>query len=66
MTEILCQPFSGSYGLWASLAPERTIRALLALAVRKGGRLAAFDRSIPLGAVVGATPESLAVIARVA
>lgn len=36
---------------------------LLGLAVRRDGRLATFDRSIPLRAVVGAKPESLAVIA---
>jgi len=35
---------------------------LLALATRMGGRLATFDASIPLRAVVGATPENLAVI----
>ena len=31
-----------------------------------GGRLATFDRTIPLGAVVGASPASLAVVAPVA
>jgi hypothetical protein len=36
---------------------------LLGLAVRMGGRLATFDRTIPLAAVVGATPERLAVVA---
>jgi toxin-antitoxin system PIN domain toxin len=35
---------------------------LLGLAQKNGGRLATFDRSIPLGAVVGATPGTLAVI----
>lgn len=35
---------------------------LLALAVKMGGRLATFDRSIPVSAVVGATRDSLAVI----
>lgn len=35
---------------------------LLALAKRKGGRLATFDRSIPLGVVAGARSEHLAVI----
>ena len=35
---------------------------LLALARRRGGRLATFDRSIPLGAVVGARPEHLEII----
>ncbi len=35
---------------------------LLALAVRNEGRLATFDRSIPLKAVVGAKPEHLLVI----
>jgi predicted nucleic acid-binding protein len=38
---------------------------LLGLAVQMGGRLATFDRTIPLGAVVGATPASLAVVAAV-
>lgn len=38
---------------------------LLGLAVRMGGRLATFDRTIPVGAVRGATPESLAVIGSV-
>lgn len=38
---------------------------LLALAVRRGGRLATFDRSIPVSAVVGATRDTLAVIAPV-
>ncbi len=37
--------------------------ALLALAVRMDGCLATFDRTIPVSAVVGATRESLAVIA---
>ena len=36
---------------------------LLGLARKRGGRLATFDRSIPLGAVVGAGPDALAVIA---
>ena len=36
---------------------------LLGLAVNRKGRLATFDRAIPLGAVRGATAESLAVIA---
>jgi uncharacterized protein len=35
---------------------------LLALAVRMGGRLATFDRSVPVSAVVGATPAAVAVI----
>jgi toxin-antitoxin system PIN domain toxin len=39
--------------------------ALLALAVRMRGRLATFDRTIPISAVVGATRESLTVIAPV-
>jgi hypothetical protein len=39
---------------------------LLGLAVRSGGRLATFDRTIPLGAVVGATRDNLAVISSVA
>jgi predicted nucleic acid-binding protein len=32
---------------------------LLGLAVRRGARLATFDRSIPLKAVIGATADSL-------
>lgn len=35
---------------------------LLGLAVRHGGRLATFDRSIPLKAVRGARPEHLVVV----
>ena len=35
---------------------------LLGLAHRKGGRLATFDRSIPLGAVAGAARTTLEVI----
>lgn len=35
---------------------------LLGIAVRKGGRLATFDNTIPFNAVHGATRESLAVI----
>ena len=35
---------------------------LLGLAVNTGGRLATFDRAIPLGAVVGATRDAVAVI----
>jgi toxin-antitoxin system PIN domain toxin len=38
---------------------------LLGLAHKKGGCLATFDRSIPLGAVVGATRKDLTVIAPV-
>ena len=36
---------------------------LLGLAVKMRGRLATFDRTIPLRAVIGARPEALAVIA---
>jgi toxin-antitoxin system PIN domain toxin len=36
---------------------------LLGLTVRKKGSLATFDRSIPLRAVIGAKPDTLAVIA---
>jgi toxin-antitoxin system PIN domain toxin len=36
---------------------------LLGLAKRHGGRLATFDRSIPLGAVIGAAADQLEVIA---
>lgn len=35
---------------------------LLGLAKKMGGKLATFDRSIPLGAVIGATRETLAVL----
>ena len=35
---------------------------LLGLALKMGGRLATFDRSIPVSAVAGATRDSLAVI----
>ena len=35
---------------------------LLGLAKKKGGRLATFDRSIPLAAVVGADARSIAMI----
>ena len=38
---------------------------LLGLAVRVGGRLVTFDRTIPHGAVVGATREHVAVVAPV-
>jgi toxin-antitoxin system PIN domain toxin len=38
---------------------------LLGLAQKKGGRLATFDRSIPLAAVAGATTDTLAVISPV-
>jgi toxin-antitoxin system PIN domain toxin len=38
---------------------------LLGVAVRHRGCLATFDRAIPIGAVVGATADSLAVIAPV-
>jgi toxin-antitoxin system PIN domain toxin len=38
---------------------------LLGLAHRRGGVLATFDRTIPLNAVIGATRESLAVVAPV-
>lgn len=35
---------------------------LLGLAKKMGGRLATFDRTIPLSAVVGATRDTLAII----
>jgi toxin-antitoxin system PIN domain toxin len=35
---------------------------LLALAVRRGGRLVTFDRTIPLSAVVGAKPDNLVIV----
>lgn len=45
------------------LGPNQITDAyLLALAVKRGGRLATFDRSITLGAVRGAEPRHLAVI----
>jgi toxin-antitoxin system PIN domain toxin len=37
---------------------------LLALAVRNGGRLATFDRSIPVKAVVGARPDHVELLGR--
>jgi len=48
----------------ASLGSHRrlTDAYLLALAVENGGRLATFDRSIPLSAVVAAEEEHLALI----
>jgi hypothetical protein len=39
---------------------------LLGLARKMGGRLATFDRSIPLGAVAGATRNNLAIISAAA
>lgn len=45
------------------LGPKRlTDIYLLALAVRHGGRLATFDRNIPLAAVRGAEPRHVAVV----
>jgi predicted nucleic acid-binding protein len=38
---------------------------LLGLAVRNHGRLATFDRSIPMKAVLGATPGNLVLIGSV-
>jgi toxin-antitoxin system PIN domain toxin len=35
---------------------------LLALAVRRGGRLVTFDRAIPLSVVVGAKPKHLVIV----
>ena len=35
---------------------------LLALAVKNGGRLATFDRAIPIGAVLGATKRNLVIL----
>ena len=47
----------------AGLGPNQITDAyLLALAVKNGGRLATFDRSITLGAVRRAKPRHLAVI----
>lgn len=72
---------SGHHHFWhdsVSLADLATIRPsymrghrqvtdvyLLALAARMGGRLATFDRSIPVSAVVGATKNTIAAIAAV-
>lgn len=42
--------------------PKITDVYLLALAVRKQGRLVTFDRSIPLKAVVGAVPDNLVLL----
>lgn len=68
---------SGSYSFWPdqlSLRDERRFKLsgvthrqitdvyLLGLACEKGGRLATFDRSIPLRAVIGAERERLEVI----
>jgi toxin-antitoxin system PIN domain toxin len=39
---------------------------LLGLAHRMGGRLATFDRTIPLKAVIGATGESLVILGQIA
>ena len=45
------------------LGPNQITDAyLLALAVKHGGRLVTFDRSVPVGAVHGADPRHLAVI----
>jgi len=46
----------------AAGAKQLTDIYLLALAVNRKGRLATFDRSIPLGAVRGASKDSLLVI----
>jgi len=70
---------SGDHAFWpsgVSLRDERvftrsylvgpkqiTDAYLLGVATQMGGSLATFDRNIPLGAVVGATRASLAVIA---
>lgn len=43
-------------------AKQLTDIYLLGLAANRKGRLATFDRSIPAGAVAGATPETLVVI----
>ncbi len=41
---------------------QLTDTRLLALATRMGGRLATFDRTIPVSAVVGATRDTIAVL----
>lgn len=46
----------------AAGAKQLTDIYLLGLAVNRKGRLATFDRSIPIGAVRGATPDTLVVI----
>jgi hypothetical protein len=72
---------SGHHRFWAdavSFADEALFRTtlvrghkqvtdiyLLGLAKAMGGRLATFDRTIPVGAVAGATPRTLAVIGTV-
>jgi toxin-antitoxin system PIN domain toxin len=43
-------------------AKQLTDIYLLGLAVNRKGRLATFDRTIPRGAVLGASPESVSVI----
>ena len=69
---------SGHHQFWpdsVSLRDERVVDAaligghrqltdvyLLALATKMGGRLATFDRTIPMAAVAGATREALAII----
>lgn len=69
---------SGQHEFWSdtvSLADKRIFNApfvrghrqltdvyLLGLAFKMGGRLATFDRTIPVSAVKGATPETLQVI----
>jgi uncharacterized protein len=49
---------------WPSAVAHRQLTDvyLLGLATSKGGRLATFDRHIPLGAVSGAGPQQLEVI----
>jgi toxin-antitoxin system PIN domain toxin len=50
---------------WTAILGSRQVTDayLLALAVRKGGRLATFDRNVPLAAVSGASPAHLEVLA---
>ena len=43
-------------------AKQLTDIYLLGMAINRKGRLATFDRSIPVGAVAGATPEAVVVI----
>jgi uncharacterized protein len=69
---------SGGHTFWADTVSFRSVELfrsihigghrqltdvyLLALAVQNGGRLATFDRSIPLHAVAGATAERLVIL----
>ncbi|MSV36400.1 MAG: PIN domain-containing protein [Bryobacterales bacterium] len=75
LRELCAKPNHEFWDGGVSLLDETRIRAskiagpgqitdvyLLALAVAHGGKLVTFDRSIPLGAVVGAGAESLEIL----